>query len=85
LNKKPSTYPAPGTGFALRAVAVAALAVAGSGSWALGLGRMAVQSALGEALHAEIDVTSITPEEVSSLRVRIAPPDAYRAGSSSCS
>ena len=31
---------------------------------------MAVQSALGENLRAEIDVTSITPEEASSLRVR---------------
>jgi len=63
----------------LRAVAIAALTLATSGSWALGLGRMAVQSALGENLRAEIDVTSITPEEASSLRVRIAPPDAYRA------
>ena len=63
----------------MRAVAVAALVLAASGSWALGLGRMAVQSALGETLRAEIDITSITPEEASSLRVRIAPPDAYRA------
>ena len=30
---------------------------------ALGLGRLSVQSALGEALRAEIDVTSMTPEE----------------------
>ena len=63
----------------MRAVAVAALVLSASGSWALGLGRMAVQSALGENLRAEIDITSITPEEASSLRVRIAPPDAYRA------
>lgn len=55
------------------------MVLAASGSWALGLGRMAVQSALGENLRAEIDVTSLTPEEASSLRVRIAPPDAYRA------
>ena len=38
-----------------------------------------MQSALGEKLQAEIDVTSLTPEEASSLRVRIAPPEAYRA------
>ncbi len=63
----------------MRSVAAAALILATSGSWALGLGRMAVQSALGESLRAEIDVTSITPEEASSLRVRIAPPEAYRA------
>ena len=79
MIKKPSTHPVSRAGFALRAVAVAALTVAASGSWALGLGRMAVQSALGESLRAEIDVTSITPEEASSLRVRLAPPDAYRA------
>ena len=79
MNKKPSPYSAPRAGFALRAVAVAALTVATTGTWALGLGRMAVQSALGENLRAEIDVTSITPEEASSLRVRVAPPDAYRA------
>ena len=63
----------------LSAVAAAAMLLAASGSWALGLGRMAVQSALGENLRAEIDVTSISPEEASSLRVRIAPPEAYRA------
>ena len=63
----------------LSAVAAAAMALSASGTWALGLGRMAVQSALGENLRAEIDVTSISPEEASSLRVRIAPPEAYRA------
>ena len=35
--------------------------------------------ALGETLRAEIEVTSITPEEASSLRLRVAPPEAYRA------
>ena len=79
LNKKPSTHSGQRTGFALSAVATAVLVLAAPGSWALGLGRMAVQSALGENLRAEIDVTSITPEEASSLRARVAPPDAYRA------
>ena len=55
------------------------MTLAASSSFALGLGRMAVQSALGENLRAEIDVTSITPEEANSLRVRVAPPEAYRA------
>ena len=64
---------------ALHAVAAATLALAASGSWALGLGRMAVQSALGETLRAEIDITSLTAEEASSLRVRVATADAYRA------
>ncbi|MEX8493810.1 FimV/HubP family polar landmark protein [Sphaerotilus sp.] len=39
---------------------------------------MSVQSALGESLRAEIDVTSLTPDESANLRVRVAPPDAYR-------
>jgi pilus assembly protein FimV len=30
---------------------------------ALGLGRLSVQSALGESLRAEIDVTSMTPKK----------------------
>ena len=65
--------------FALSAVAAASLYVASTSTWALGLGRLSVQSALGETLKAEIDVTSLTPEEQSSLKVRIAPADAYRA------
>lgn len=46
---------------------------------ALGLGRVTVQSALGEALRAEIDITSLTPEEAANLQARVAAPDAYRA------
>ena len=65
--------------FALRSVAAAALCVLATQSWALGLGRLQVQSALGEALRAEIDVTSLTPEEAATLQVRVASPDIYRA------
>ncbi len=65
--------------FALSAVAAATLYVATSNAWALGLGRLSVQSALGETLKAEIDISSLTPEEEGSLKVRIAPPDSYRA------
>lgn len=65
--------------FALRSVAAAALCVLASGSWALGLGRLQVQSALGEALRAEIEVASMTPDEAATLQVRVASPDAYRA------
>jgi len=46
---------------------------------ALALGRIVVQSALGEPLRAEIDVPEITAEEASSLRVGLAPADAFRA------
>lgn len=64
--------------FALTGVAAAALWLAMPNAWALGLGRLAVQSALGESLRAEIDVTSLTPEEASNLVVRVAPPESYR-------
>jgi len=46
---------------------------------ALGLGRLSVQSALGESLRAEIEVTSMTTDEASNLRIRVAPPESYRA------
>ena len=65
--------------FALTAVAVATACLWSAPGWALGLGRLNVQSALGETLKAEIEVTSITPEEASSLRLRVAGSEAYRA------
>jgi pilus assembly protein FimV len=64
---------------ALTSVALAAMWIASGSAWALGLGRLNVQSALGETLRAEIDITSLSQEEDSTLRVRIAPPDTYRA------
>jgi pilus assembly protein FimV len=74
-----NTNSKPAGRFALSAVAAAVLWFGASGAWALGLGRLAVQSSLGETLKAEIDVTSITAEEAGSLRVRVAPQEAYRA------
>ena len=65
--------------FALTGAAFAAMCLVASNAWALGLGRLDVQSALGENLRAEIEVTSLTPEEASNLNVRVAPPESYRA------
>ncbi|HEX5355433.1 MAG TPA: FimV/HubP family polar landmark protein [Aquabacterium sp.] len=48
-------------------------------AWALGLGKLNVQSSLGEPLRAEIDVTSLTQDEGGSLQVRVATPETYRA------
>ena len=53
--------------------------LAGNPAHALGLGRITVQSALGEALRAEIDVPEITAEEAVSLRVGVASADAFKA------
>src|SRR5690349_20317456 len=55
------------------------LAVSTSDASALGLGRVTVQSALGEPLRADIEVPEITAEEVASLRAVIASPEAFRA------
>ena len=46
---------------------------------ALGLGRITVQSALGEPLRAEIDIAEITPEEAASLRAGVASPESFKA------
>lgn len=46
---------------------------------ALSLGRIAVQSTLGEPLRAEIDILDINSEEASSLKTSVALPEAFRA------
>jgi pilus assembly protein FimV len=65
--------------FALTSLTAAALTVLSGHAMALGLGRLSVLSALGEPLRAEIDVTSLSAEEASTLQSRVASPDAYRA------
>lgn len=66
-------------GFARHHLALAALLVASGSVQALGLGKLSVQSALGETMRAEIDVTSLTSEEAATLKARIAPPESYRS------
>ncbi|HZH08021.1 MAG TPA: hypothetical protein VEY69_15225, partial [Lautropia sp.] len=60
------------------AVAIALTAWAGAAG-AAGLGRLQVTSALGQPLQAELEVTSVTPEEAATLSARLASPDAFRA------
>lgn len=55
-----------------------ALALLPSVTGAAGLGRLTVLSSLGQPLVAEIDLVAVTPQELSSLSVRLAPLDAYR-------
>jgi pilus assembly protein FimV len=50
-----------------------------TGALALSLGRLTVQSALGEPLRAEIDVPDINAEEAASLKTVVASPDAFVA------
>ncbi|GAB1385683.1 hypothetical protein MASR1M59_08310 [Melaminivora sp.] len=66
----------------LSALATAALLSAGlyaTDASALALGRLNVQSALGEPLRAEIELPQITPSEAESLRAATASPEVFRA------
>ena len=63
-------------------VAVAAAALCGlwgPGAMALSLGRITVQSALGEPLRAEVDLLDINAEEAASLKPSVASPESFRA------
>ncbi len=54
-----------------------ALALPGHGL-ALGLGKLTVESALGQPLSARIELTSVTREDLDSLRAKVADPSLYR-------
>jgi len=62
------------------AVTIAAALAGGihSTATAAGLGRLTVQSALGQPLQAEVEITSLSREELATLSARLAPPDAFR-------
>ncbi len=64
---------------AIAAAATAFLTLTATGAMALSLGRITVQSALGEPLRAEIEVPVINAEELASLRTAVALPDAFVA------
>jgi pilus assembly protein FimV len=64
---------------AVAAAAIALLGLTTTGAWALSLGRVTVQSALGEPLRAEIDIPDINAEEASSLKANVASPAAFVA------
>ncbi len=66
-----------------RKTAVASLVIAlfglpASSAHALALGRITVQSALGEPLRAEIDIPEINAEEAASLKTSLARPEVFR-------
>ncbi len=63
----------------LTAVAVAALmGLWGTNASALSLGRISVQSALGEPLKAEIEILDINADEAATLNTKVAPPEAFK-------
>ena len=63
----------------LAAAVAFALAAWSAPAGAAGLGRLSVNSALGQPLQAEVEVTSVSPEEAATLSARLASPDAFRA------
>ena len=63
----------------LAAAAVASAGFYATDASALALGRITVQSALGEPLRAEIELPQITPAEADSLRATTASPEVFRA------
>lgn len=64
---------------ALAVAATAVLGLWGTHVSALSLGRIAVLSALGEPLRAEIDIPDITADEADSLKTSVASPEAFQA------
>ena len=64
---------------AAASLAAALFGLSGSNANALALGRITVQSALGEPLRAEIDIPDINAEEAASLKAAVAQPDAFKA------
>ena len=66
----------------LSALAAATLALSSlsvTDAWALALGRITVQSALGEPLRAEVEIPQLSAAEAESLQAGIAPAAAFRA------
>ncbi len=63
---------------ALAAATTALFGLLAPNALALSLGRITVQSALGEALRAEIDIGDINAEEAASLKASVASPEAFR-------
>ncbi|MFL6709308.1 MAG: FimV/HubP family polar landmark protein [Massilia sp.] len=55
-----------------------ATAVVLSSAQAAGLGKLTVLSALGQPLRAEIELTSVSPEEAAGLVAKLAPADAFK-------
>ncbi|MCL4183701.1 MAG: pilus assembly protein FimV [Burkholderiaceae bacterium] len=60
------------------AVAAALAGAAAPSADAAGLGRLTVESALGQPLRAEVEVTALGRDEAASLSARLASPDAFR-------
>ena len=78
-RKNRSTFSSRAVPFGYQALGAALVSVAViSAAQAAGLGKLTVLSSLGQPLHAEIELTSVSREEANSISVRLASADAYR-------
>ncbi|RGE41851.1 hypothetical protein DZC30_17875 [Comamonas testosteroni] len=64
---------------ALAAATLALSSLTAADAWALALGRITVQSALGEPLRAEVEIPQLSAAEAESLQAAIASPASFRA------
>ncbi|PIG00190.1 FimV/HubP family polar landmark protein [Comamonas sp. 26] len=64
---------------ALAAATLALSSLSATDAWALALGRITVQSALGEPLRAEVEIPQLSAAEADSLQAAVASPAAFRA------
>ena len=64
---------------ALAAASLALSSLTATDAWALALGRITVQSALGEPLRAEVEIPQLSAAEAESLQAAIASPAIFRA------
>jgi len=71
----------PIVSFALKTLtsAVASTMLLAASANAAGLGKLTVQSALGQPLRAEIELTSVSADEAAAVVAKLAPTDAFRA------
>ena len=81
LTMQVHTRPSRTVSFALKtlASAVAAAVLFSPAANAAGLGKLTVLSSLGQPLRAEIELTSVSPDEASAIVAKLAPTDAFRA------
>jgi pilus assembly protein FimV len=70
--------PAPPRAGAAAVLAAVFLLLGHGAASALGFGRLSVQSYQGQPLQAQIQVTSLSPAEQASLRLRVAPPQVHQ-------
>lgn len=66
------------TNFKVKAISALMVSVWGLPTFALELGRLQLQSAIGEPLRAEVEISKSLPDELRSLRVQLASPESFR-------